>query len=75
MVGDTIAQRIVTAVAEADHVDPIAVRPPLAEVVDPDALERIVAASAGLVRVTFEYRGWTVEVRADGSVDLAATSP
>lgn len=73
MTFDSIASRIVIAIARAEDVDPVAVRPPLAEVVDLDALERLVDGSSGLVRVTFDYRGWTVELHADGSVDLSAS--
>lgn len=73
MTFESIASRIVSAVARAEDVEPVAIRPPLAEVVDPDALERLVDGSSGLVRVTFDYCGWTVEIRADGSVDLSAS--
>ncbi|AGB17527.1 hypothetical protein Halru_2957 [Halovivax ruber XH-70] len=65
--------RVVEAVAEADGVDPAMLDPPLYEVLDPEALDRLFAPtptdpSRGTVR--FDYRGHEVTVRADGTVDV-----
>jgi hypothetical protein len=53
--------QIVDAVAEADGVDPVTLDPPLAEVVDPDALETLIENSTGAdLEICFTYRGHNV---------------
>lgn len=65
-----VAMEIVTVVAEAEGVDETRLLPPLAEVIDTDALEQVVGTAADGTVVEFEYRGWVVEVRVGGTVTL-----
>ncbi|QIO24471.1 HalOD1 output domain-containing protein [Haloarcula sp. JP-L23] len=58
---DPIPQ-IVDAVAEAECVEPVTLDPPLAEVVDPDALETLIEDSAtSNLEIRFAYRGHDVD--------------
>lgn len=62
---------VVLAVADREGVDPTELDPSLAEVVDPDALDAVFDggdARDGTIR--FEYHGYRVEVRGDGTVSL-----
>jgi hypothetical protein len=63
--------QIVEAVAEAEGVEPVTLDPPLAEVVDPDAVERLVEGStASDLEVRFTYRGHDVVVDDSGRVQV-----
>lgn len=66
----SLTAAVVEAVADAEGTSPSDVRPPLAAVVDPDALERLVASLAGRPdstgRVEFTYSGYEVSVTGDG---------
>lgn len=64
---DRLSSRIVEAVATAGDEDPLALEPRLYDVVDVEALDRLVRADAP-VAVEFEYGDHVVEVRGDGSV-------
>lgn len=65
-----IAVRIVDAVAGRTDSDALDL-PPLYDSVDPGALETLVdGMSAG--RISFRYAGFTVTVRSDRSIRLAA---
>lgn len=66
---DEPATQVVMEVAEAKDVDPLELDS-LAEVVDPDALNDMVARSLRTVRIEFEYEGHTVTVRGDGLVHV-----
>lgn len=44
--------------------------PPLADAVDPDALDAVVHEDDDRGRLSFEYHGYAVTVHADGSVTL-----
>lgn len=70
----TITEAVVTAVADADGVSPLEL-PPLATVLDPDALETFVATMTSgpdepMTTVEFAYNGYTVTVTGDGSVTV-----
>lgn len=70
-----ITEAIVDAVAEASDLDPIDVEPPLATVIDADALNTLVASmsdrpDATTGRITFPYCGFDVSVTTDGIVSL-----
>ncbi|MFC7134561.1 MULTISPECIES: HalOD1 output domain-containing protein [Salinibaculum] len=71
---ETLTEAIVEAVAEAEGIDPIELRPSLYDVVDPDALELLYAqpdrSRASNLRVTFAYGTWQVHVHRDGTVQL-----
>lgn len=69
-----LSMRVVEVVAEADGVDPAQLDPTLHTVIDPEALDRLFATTSGGARrgsVTFSYRGHTVTVRSDGTVELS----
>lgn len=63
------------AVADVADVDPLAVEPPLYDVVDPDALEALVDHSpdgdtfAG--QVAFTHAGCRVRVHGDGRIEVS----
>lgn len=70
--GHSVSQAVIEAVAEAKGVPPAEIDPPLHEVVDPDALDRLFAPTftggdrpSG--RIVFTYGGCEVVVRGDGS--------
>ncbi|WP_135806995.1 HalOD1 output domain-containing protein [Halorussus marinus] len=71
---DSVSQCVVEAVAEAEGVAPTELSPPLYEVVDPDALDRLFAPrpapSGG--RVVFSYNDYEVIVDAAGDVSVSA---
>ena len=72
--GESLGHSVVTAVARVAGVDPLSLDPPLAEVVNPDALDALFAGrpeAAGTV--TFEYAGYAVAVHSDGRVDVEAS--
>ncbi|MDS0474488.1 hypothetical protein NDO75_05750 [Natrinema sp. 1APR25-10V2] len=66
--------RVVRAVAEADGVDPVDLQPPLNDVVNASALDRLFEPPGnGAVRrgrVSFDYRGYDVTVHSSGRVSL-----
>jgi len=60
---------VIETVATRENTDPVRLNPPLHDVIDSDALD---ALGAGLpVELAFSYCGYTVTVRADGTVDVA----
>jgi hypothetical protein len=64
----SLAVDVVTAVAAAKNVPPAAVDVPLNDVVDVDALERLVSGDE--TTVSFEYAGCEVTVDGDGEVTV-----
>ncbi|WP_435348808.1 HalOD1 output domain-containing protein [Haloarchaeobius sp. HRN-SO-5] len=68
------AERIVTAVAEAENADPVEMTPPLNDVVDTDALNRLVDPESNAdpdgLELRFTYRGHDVVVSGDGEVEV-----
>ncbi len=70
----TIVQQIIETVAAADNTDPETMNPPLADVVDPDALNALIehssADSGRTFEVRFHYRNHEVVITDDGDVDL-----
>ena len=63
-----IIHEIISTVAERDGVSPEQLEPPLAAVVDPDALTDVLRDTSGYV--TFRYRGYVVTVGDDGTVTV-----
>ncbi|MFD1512864.1 HalOD1 output domain-containing protein [Halomarina rubra] len=61
-----VSTRVVAAVAATKDVDPLSLTPPLADELDPDALDRLVEADAPL-RITFAAWGCRVTID-DGTV-------
>lgn len=77
---ENVSEAVITAVADAKGVSPMDVTPPLYDVVDPDALEAIVASmtrgpdeSAG--RVEFSYGGYAITVTCEGQVSVTPDGP
>ena len=63
--------RIVDAVAESEHAESVTLEPPLAEVVDADALETLIEdTTASDLEVHFTYRGHDVVVDESGRVQV-----
>lgn len=68
---DTPSVAVVMAVAAREGVDPTELSPPLNDVVDPDALDALFAGTDDPgSRLSFTYRGYSVEVHSDGHVDV-----
>jgi len=74
----SLSLAVVERVAEAENVDPLDVRVPLYEVIDPDALDTLGSMAdesrCSDVRVSFEYCGYTVTADGSGSVSLVDAS-
>ena len=66
----TVCVRVVEAVADAAGVDPVELSCPLGDVIDVDALARLVSRSHQTVRVAFRYEGYDVTVRSDGRISV-----
>ncbi|ELY43822.1 HalOD1 output domain-containing protein [Natronorubrum sulfidifaciens] len=67
--------RVIEAVANADDVDPAGLEPPLYDVVDTNALDRLFEPTASGTtarrgQVSFRYRGHEITVHSSGRVDL-----
>ena len=69
-VSSSPSNRIVTQIAAAEGVEPIDLEPPLHDVVDPDALDRLIESARTDVSITFTYRGYRVRVDGTGGVDV-----
>lgn len=65
---ETVTEAIVSAVAEAEDASPLAL-PPLARVVDPDALGEVMRENED-VTVEFIYHGYQVCVSGSGQVTV-----
>lgn len=53
---------IISSVAENEGCDPLALTPPLAEVIDVDALQQLLQYSPSGVKVSFEYQEQRIDV-------------
>lgn len=79
MVPDTdLCVRIPQQLAAQQGVDPTELSPPVGEVVDLEALERMVSSAPGgrqsaATTVTFEYDAFTVTVEATDGVNVTVT--
>jgi len=75
--GESIPVEIAREIAAARDVDPFDL-PPLNGHVDIDALTSLIRTTdqqpSGHLRVSFRYHGCDVEVRGDGTVDVAPTA-
>ena len=69
-VHSTVCIRVVEAVADAAGVDPFELTRPLGDVIDVDALARLVSQSQQPIRITFCYEGYDVTVRSDGQISV-----
>lgn len=68
----TPSQAVVEAVAATTGVDPLALEPPLYDVVDPEALDTLL--ESGGTAVSFEYDGHAVRVEETGRVYVDGTA-
>ena len=59
---------IVAAVARREGESPADLRPPLWNAIDPEALDLLFEKGDSTVSVSFEYRGYRVDVDGNGSV-------
>lgn len=71
------SEAVVAAIADAEDVTPLEVRPPLATAIDPDALDAIVDSLASgpevpPARVEFPYSDYAVAVDEGGDVSVRA---
>ncbi|WP_293032256.1 HalOD1 output domain-containing protein [Natronococcus sp.] len=65
--------RVVDAVADAEGIDPVELEPPLYDAVDPNAIDELFTTTPSASRngrLNFQYRGYDVTVRSDGTVSL-----
>lgn len=72
---ETVTEAIVDAIADAEDVSPLDLEPPLASVIDPDALEGLVESMSRCPgddpgRIQFVYSGYTVTVSGGGDVTV-----
>lgn len=67
----SLAESILLEVSERTGVPPAEVNPPLYDVIDPDALEKLFRGNTG--RVSFEYHGVLVTVDHAGTVTIQPT--
>ncbi|ADD07241.1 uncharacterized protein Nmag_3699 (plasmid) [Natrialba magadii ATCC 43099] len=73
LASEQVSHRVVETVAEADGIDPTEVKPPLYNVVDPTALNRLfddLSTHSRHGHVSFPYRDYTVTVHSSGRVEL-----
>ncbi|MFC5973009.1 HalOD1 output domain-containing protein [Halomarina salina] len=66
---------VVEAVAAEKGVDPLSLKPPLYDVLDPEALDALYDATSETsshVQVVFSYADCTVTVNANGTVDVGS---
>jgi hypothetical protein len=67
--------RVVHAVARAESVHPIELVQPLADVIDPDALDALLdhhaESGTGFSSLSFRYHGYEVTLHGDGRVSTA----
>jgi hypothetical protein len=67
----TVSEAVLTAVAEREGVAEHELRPPLYDVINPEALDALFREATG--SVTFEYLGYRVTVDSDCTVTLASS--
>lgn len=69
-----VSESVIEAIAEAEGTDPVELTPPLYEVIDPDALDRLFAATPTEERmdgrVMFSHERYEITVRGDSHVSV-----
>lgn len=79
--GHQVSTQILEAVADHNGVDPLELRPPLYETVDPEALEALFAPTAAGTersgRIEFTYAGCRITLVADaeGTITVEEATP
>ncbi|AHG04822.1 chemotaxis protein CheY [Halobacterium sp. DL1] len=76
---ESTSMAVVRAVAAREDVDPVELAPPLADVVDTDAVDALFASQSGpasgeVDSLTLTYRGYAITVDGSGQVDLEEQS-
>lgn len=64
-----LAYRVVVAIAERENTTPTGL-PPLGNAVDIEALERFLDSTTRDSKAEFQYLGWEIRVRSDGSFTI-----
>lgn len=64
----SVSQAVIDAIAAVEGTPPTELSPPLYDVVDPEALNKVFAGKASLGKVVFDYNSYEVSVGADGHV-------
>lgn len=72
--GEQVVSEIIERIAEIEGSDPLDLTPPLAESIDPDALEKLVGSADETVEIKFAYYGYTVTVYGNGDFCLVPLS-
>jgi hypothetical protein len=65
----SVSRAVIDAVAAVEGTPPTEL-PPLYDVVDPDALDKVFAGKASLGKVMFNYNSYEITVEADGYVAI-----
>lgn len=73
---DSASESVVESVAAREGVDPLDLDVPLFDVIDPDALDRLVRSAVDgggrpPIRIAFTYYGYDVIVTSDGLVHVS----
>ncbi|AEN07601.1 hypothetical protein Halar_0345 (plasmid) [halophilic archaeon DL31] len=66
----SVSQAVIDAVAAVEGTPPTELTPPLYDVVDPEALDKVFAGKASLGKVMFNYNSYEITVEADGYVAI-----
>lgn len=64
----SVSLAIIDAVAAAEDTPPTELMPPLYDVVDPEALNKVFAREESMGKIVFNYNGYEISVDADGYV-------
>ena len=64
----SVSQTVIDAVAAAEGTPPTELTPPLYDVIDPEALDKVFAGKASLGKLVFNYNSYEINVEADGYV-------
>lgn len=64
----SVSQAVIDAIAAVEGTRPTELAPPLYDVVDPEALDKVFDGKASLGKVVFNYNSYEVRVDADGHV-------
>lgn len=64
----SVCQAVIDGVAAVEGTPPTELTPPLYDVVDPEALDKVFGGKASLGKVVFNYNSYEVSVEADGFV-------
>jgi hypothetical protein len=70
MAYESVSLQVVECVADLENVAPSELSVPIADVIDPDALDTLFRNTTG--QLTFEYHGYTVSVDSEGTVEVTS---